>query len=369
MATYLSHGGQSAQRSARRDNELVVATVDGVSFLSRAADGRWKEDRRELTGTHVSALVRDPVSGTLFAGTHGQGLYASAGGGRTWERRSEGLVSQHIYSMNCVQAGAETRVYAGTEPANLSVSTDSGKTWTLLPKLREQPMVDTWRFPAPPHDAHLKNVGFDPRTPSTIYASVEVGALLKSTDAGATWRLLPVPYEDVHRVAIHDSAPDHVYVSTGKGIYHSRDAGEAWEQLTDQSMRVGYPDALIIHPDQPELLFTAGAIVWPRDWPKYQTADSRIARSRDGGRTWQVTDRGLPEHIHGNIEAMALNVWQGGYALYAGTTDGEIFTSDDGGDTWSSMITGLPAISKTSHHTLLASFKGGPAMGPIKLGV
>lgn len=367
MAILLSHGGHSVKRSAQQDTTLLVATVDGVATLTRTAGG-WQEAARELRGTHVSALIEEPASGTIFAGTHGQGLYASGDGGRTWERRSDGLVSQHIYSMNCVQAEGETRVYAGTEPANLSVSTDLGRTWTLLPKLREQPGVETWQFPAPPHDPHLKNVGFEPGNPSTIYASVEVGALIKSTDAGKTWGLLPIPYEDVHRVVIHPSAPQHVYASTGKGIYHSTDAGSSWEQLTDQSMRVGYPDALLQHPDDPQLMFTAGAIVWPRDWPKYQTADPRIARSRDGGRTWQVIDRGLPEHIFGNIEAMAMNVWPGGYALFAGTTDGEVFASQDGGESWTSIIATLPAISKTSHYTRLASFKaGGPPPEPIKL--
>jgi photosystem II stability/assembly factor-like uncharacterized protein len=317
--------------------------------------------RWALEGKHVSALVREPSRDVLFAGTHGQGLYASEDNGQTWELRVRGLVSEHIYSMNVAVAKDEVRLYAGTEPANLHVSIDMGATWRVLPAIRLATSVGSWKFPAPPHQAHLKNIGFDPRKPDTIYASVEVGALLKSTDAGATWRELPVPYEDVHRVAIHESAPDHVYIATGKGIYHSLDAGESWEGLTDQSTRVGYPDALIVHPDQPSLMFTAGAVIWPREWPNRGSADPRIMRSRDAGRTWEVVDNGLPEHLHGNIEAMAMTVWPEGFALFAGTTDGEVFASEDGGENWAVITFGLPAVSKTSHYQMLQRLREGNA--------
>ncbi|MEK7215435.1 MAG: YCF48-related protein, partial [Chloroflexota bacterium] len=288
MATNLSHGGPNINPSSQPDNALLVATVDGVVKLQRTAPGApWKESAHWLQGKHVAAIMQEPTRGILFAGTHGQGLHSSDDGGETWQVRARGLVSEHIYSMNCVQSGGKVLLYAGTEPANLHVSEDLGATWRVLPSVRLAPSIAGWRFPAPPHSAHLKSIGFDPRSADTIYASVEVGALLKSTDAGATWRELTGEgtglYEDVHRVAITASDPDHVYTATGNGIYHSRDAGDSWERLTDQSLRVGYPDALILHPERPGLLFTAGALIWPRDWSKVGSADPRIMRSTDGG--------------------------------------------------------------------------------------
>ena len=45
-------------------------------------------------------------------------------------------------------------------------------------------------------------------------------------------------------------------------------------------------------------------------------------------------EQGLPEQIRGNIEAMLMNVWHDGLALFAGTTDGDVFYSDDEGNQW-----------------------------------
>ncbi|MEK7215123.1 MAG: hypothetical protein AAB289_05980 [Chloroflexota bacterium] len=52
-----------------------------------------------------------------------------------------------------------------------------------------------------------------------------------------------------------------------------------------------------------------------------------------------------------------MNVWPGGFALFAGTTDGDVFASEDGGDTWSTIAAGLPAVSKTSHYQGLERLK------------
>jgi photosystem II stability/assembly factor-like uncharacterized protein len=147
-------------------------------------------------------------------------------------------------------------------------------------------------------------------------------------------------------MTIPPKAPDRVYMAGGDGIWRSDDGGETWEHLTDTTARIAYPDALLVHPDDPDLLFTAGAISLPRGWRTTGDADARIGRSRDGGRTWEYLDGGLPAHIRANIEAMSMHVWPGGFALAAGTLEGEIFYSGDGGESWSTIARGLPPISK-----------------------
>ena len=87
--------------------------------------------------------------------------------------------------------------------------------------MRSTPTAAQWS-PRPPAVPKLKNVNFAPGDPSQVYASVEVGALLKSEDAGATWRELNVPYEglDVHRVVIAPQRPKWLYITGGGGIFH-----------------------------------------------------------------------------------------------------------------------------------------------------
>ncbi len=100
-------------------------------------------------------------------------------------------------------------------------------------------------------------------------------------------------------------------------------------------------------------MFMAGAKTVPGRWGTTHTADSRIARSRDGGRHWEILEQGLPEHIRGNIEAMSMNVWQDGFALFAGTTDGDVYYSEDEGNNWKKIIEGLPPLSKVGHFRYL----------------
>jgi photosystem II stability/assembly factor-like uncharacterized protein len=344
----VSPNGRNVFETASADKEILVGTANGAIWLSREAGG-WRETRRALEGKHIASLAIEPSRGVIFAGTHGDGLYASEDGGATWERRDNGIASPDIYGLNYVQAGNEVRIYAGTEPAHLYVSTDTGKSWTELPTLRDVPSVKNSTFPGPPHEAHVKNIMFDPQSADTIYAGVEVGGAFKSTDAGKTWTELTGYYEDVHRLQLTPAKPQDVYMATGRGIYHSPDKGSSWEQFTGPDARIAYPDALVIAPETPDLMFTAGAIGSPGAWRTTKDADSRIARSRDGGHSWQYLENGLPAHIRGNIEAMSINIYPGGFALVAGTTDGDVFFSEDEGEHWTTIAQSLPPVSKGGH--------------------
>jgi photosystem II stability/assembly factor-like uncharacterized protein len=352
MALSVSHGGRTVTSANGPSNELLIGTVDGIVFLSRSQRGApWSESRRALEGKHISALMITP-DGTLFAGAHKDdgGIQVSSDGGKTWEPRNEGLQSRNVYSMNYVEADGGLRVFAGTEPAHLHRSTDLGQHWEDLPAIRDVPTVDQWTFPGPPHIAHVKHINFDPRDPEIIYASIEVGGALKSEDGGKTWRDLPGVYEDVHRIIIPPTQPDRLYVTGGKGVWYSGDAGQNWTHLNEAPATIAYPDGLVVHPENANLVFTSGGFCQPGGWRTARTANSRIARSRDAGQNWDYLTGGLPDHIHGNIEALVIEVWPGGSALAAANTDGDVFYSDDEGDTWSVIARGLPAVSKGGHY-------------------
>ncbi|HEV7664069.1 MAG TPA: glycosyl hydrolase, partial [Chloroflexota bacterium] len=69
----------------------------------------------------------------------------------------------------------------------------------------------------------------------------------------------------------------------------------------------------------------------------------------DLGRTWEVIDRGLPDGMRANVEAMSVQAYAGGFVLFVGTTDGDVYVSEDGADRWSLVASGLGAISKGDH--------------------
>jgi len=362
MKACLSPNGQVRSAGLRPLTNLFVATIRGIVTLERdGPDSPWRETARVLEDRHLSSILIDGRSGLMLTGVHGRGeeggLFRSEDGGATWEMSMDGMASGHVYCVDCEQRGDETFFYAGTEPPALYQSRDMGRTWTDLASLREVPGTEHWIFPPPPHIAHVKTVAFHPDQPGTIYALVEQGALLCSTDDGRSWTELDAYsskedsfYRDVHRVAIASHDPNRLYLATGDGLYYSADGGERWEHLQKRTDRVGYPDALFLDPADDDTVFLAGAGDAPETWRVAGGAHAGFIVSRDGGRNWSELMNGIPEPLPGNIEAVSMHSWPGGLAFYAGTAIGDVYASEDGGNGWQRIATGLPPISKARHY-------------------
>jgi photosystem II stability/assembly factor-like uncharacterized protein len=360
MTVCLSTNGQLVFDEPAAPTRLIVATVNGAQRLERERPGAaWRHAGLALAGKHVSALLFEPEQRGLFAGIHEGGLYYSGDDGKSWERRSTGLAIEHVFSLAMARDEKGVAVYAGTEPVSLFRSRDGGMSWHELPAIHQVPGTEKWIFPGPPHVAHTKALAVDPRDPSHLYAAIEQGAFLVSEDGGAHWSVLDAYdrpddlwHHDIHRIVLRPSNPDEIFMTTGNGLYHSIDAGRAWEHVTDVHFRIGYPDHLVFAPCDDATLFLSGAENDPTIWRRTKRAGGTVYRSRDGGRSWMAAARGLPDS-RANIEAMCVAGYPGGYSLFVGTTDGEVYTSDDAAESWTLIGSDLTSISKGSHYRIV----------------
>jgi photosystem II stability/assembly factor-like uncharacterized protein len=368
MAIGLSHGGSNVYSSAQQSSQLWVGTQDGLVLLERPDGGAWRVAHRALRGLHISSVIFEGTTGLVFAGAFFGSVHASADGGKTWERRDKGLAVQDVYSLASAAVDGKVRLYAGTEPAHLFFSEDLGQHWTELAGLRSVPSVSQWSFPAPPHIAHTKFITFNPHDPTTIYACIEQGALLKSTDSGKSWAELNTvgffrdkerPAEhfyDVHKALVDPRDPKKILVTGGAGFYVTVDGGGRWERWTSPDWAEDvYPDGFVLSPRNPDLLFVAAAEHNPSTWRKSIYAGGQIYRSKNGGRNWQRLAGGLPERLKHEFGALCLEESGETCSVFGATTGGEVYGSDDGGENWSLIASGLAPISKKGHERLLAA--------------
>jgi hypothetical protein len=70
-----------------------------------------------------------------------------------------------------------------------------------------------------------------------------------------------------------------------------------------------------------------------------------VARTRDGGRSFEVLRNGLPqEHAYDLVYRHALDVDATGQRLAMGSTTGSLWISEDGGERWHTVTAHLPPI-------------------------
>src|SRR5438270_414783 len=151
-----------------------------------------------------------------------------------------------------------------------------------------------WRSIGPFRGGRTRAATGVPSQPGLFYMAQVNGGVWKSDDYGRTWNPIfdSQPTQSIGAIAVAPSDPNLIYVasgeglqrpdlSTGNGIYRSRDAGASWTHL---GLRDGQQiPALAIDPRDGNRLFAAVL-----GHPYGPNKERGIFRSSDGGQTWQA---------------------------------------------------------------------------------
>ncbi|MPZ15635.1 MAG: hypothetical protein GEU73_14640 [Chloroflexi bacterium] len=343
------------------DSVLYIGTDHGVVTL-QSPDGRsWREEHRGLQGWEVPKVAVDPEApNCVWAGTRGDGVWLSEDAGESWRKPSYGKRGPGKVRAVTVDSGND-RIYAGCEPIDVFVSEDRGRNWTRLDGVWDVPFVATVTYPVATVEPHVRDIAVDPNDPDTIYAALQVGYIVRSTDGGETWKLLDGAFDcDVHTIAIDPTNRDHVVLATGghdarqgrapgKALYASDDRGATWRPAAMNFMQE-YSVPLVMHPRDPRILYSALAHGQPSQWRRPTGAESTIIRSTDGGQQWQQLDSGLGEATKDFPEVLILDREQPD-RVYAAYRQGQIYASEDGGESWAPLelrVSGI-ADAKLAH--------------------
>lgn len=168
----------------------------------------------------------------------------------------------------------------------------------------------TWQDVAtslPSLDVH----GFarDPEDGTRMWAYLATGGLWESGDAGATWERVS-PENVLFPVATTSPSGTRLFGVTADGLARSDDGGRTWQNVASPEL---YPIASLAASADGAVLVAGGP--------------AGVARSDDGGANWSK----MP--FDGQAAAIAVTARGRTVALVTRSTG--FFRSDDGGQTWS----------------------------------
>ena len=253
-------------------------------------------------------------------------------------------------------------VYAGAEDAGLFKSVDGGKTWQEMAGLRGA-KGHLWQPGA--GGMCLHTILLDPSHPERIYVAISAAGAFRSDDAGKTWRPvnrglksqyeLPDPDAEVghcvHRIDMHPSRPNVLFMQKHWDVMRSDDAGESWHEISGNlPTDFGFPIA--VHAHEPNTIYVVPIKSDSEHFPP--DGKLRVYRSRTGGNEWEALTNGLPQrdcYVNVLRDAMAIDSLDS-CGVYVGTTGGQVYASADAGESWTAIVRDLPAVYSVEVQTL-----------------
>jgi photosystem II stability/assembly factor-like uncharacterized protein len=253
-------------------------------------------------------------------------------------------------------------VYAGVEDAALFRSTDGGKNWQELSGLRGHGTGPQWSPGAGGMGLHT--ILLDPTNEKRMFVAISAAGAFRTDDTGKTWKpinrglhslYIPNPTAEVghcvHRIALHGSRPNVLFMQKHWDVMRSDDAGESWREVSGNlPTDFGFP--IDVHAHEPETVYV---VPIKSDSEHYLPEGKlRVYRSRTGGNEWEPLTKGLPQrdcYVNVLRDAMAVDTLDS-CGVYFGTTGGQVYVSADGGDSWSAIVRDLPAVVSVEVQTL-----------------
>lgn len=362
-------------------DRLLIATRKGLFDVVRGPSG-WRIVSVWFLGDAVSIVLPDRRDGRLYAaighGHFGVKLHRSDDGGKSWAEVAapayppplEGVepficpfrktpIPNSLELIWALEPGGEREsgvLWCGTVPGGLFRSRDRGQSWEIMASLWHNEARREWAgggldWPG------IHSVCVDPRDPRRVSVGISCGGVWQTTDGGATWqcratgmRAAYTPPETAYHPNIQDphcvvqcrANPDVMWAQHHNGIFRTTDGSASWHEIENVPLSA-FGFAVAVHPRHADTAWFVPAIKDERR----VAVDARVAvtRTRDGGRSFEVLTRGLPqEHAYDLVFRHALAIDESGDRLAFGSTTGSLWISEDQGDHWTELSAHLPPI-------------------------
>ncbi len=237
----------------------TILLIFVLIYFINSANAQWQE-----CGPGNGLVCIYLNGSTIFAGSHGMGIYKSTNNGDTWSIVSNGLpgfIGTGDYDDVTAIARKENNIFVGTQNCGIYMSTDSGANWYAVNNGITDLNITSLAvhdsiifagtdygggiFSSADNGAHWAAVNNGLSNPyvsslavkgSSIYAGTQYwnGGVFKSTNNGANWSLISagLPQETVREIAIKDTTD--VFVAyPSHGIYFTDNSGTTWSKINN----------------------------------------------------------------------------------------------------------------------------------------
>jgi len=314
------------------------------------------------TGWFGQLIQRSNDGGKTFEPVGNKFVYEGAPGTHTWyDGTPHPWEFKRVWHLEPSLADPDT-VYAGVEDAAMFRTTDGGQNWQELAGLRAHVSAPSWQPGA--GGLGLHTILLDPTNPQRIYIAISAAGAFRTDDGGVTWRpinkglrsqYIPDPDAEVghcvHRIALHPSRPEVLFMQKHWDVMRTDNAGESWHEVSG-NLPTDFGFVVDVHAHEPETIYVVPIKSDSEHYPP--KGRLRVYRSRTGGNEWEALTKGLPQrHCYVDVlrDAMAVDTLES-CGVYFGTTGGQVYASADAGDTWSPIVRNLPAVLSVEVQTL-----------------
>jgi photosystem II stability/assembly factor-like uncharacterized protein len=210
----------------------------------------------------------------------------------------------------------------------------------------------------------LHTILLDPSNSERMFIAISAAGTFRSDDAGQTWRPvnrglksegIPDPTAEVghcvHRIAMHPSKPNVLFMQKHWDVMRSDDAGESWQEVSG-NLPTDFGFVIDVHAHEPETIYVVPIKSDSEHFPL--DGKLRVYRSRTGGNEWEALTNGLPQsNCYVNVlrDSMAVDGLDP-CGVYFGTTGGQVYGSSNAGDTWTPIVRDLPPVLSVEVQTL-----------------